>query len=581
MNWNLKDIYKTENDFYKEKDKLQEKLTKITEFKGKLNESSKNIYNCYKLYEEILEIYEKLYSYGMLNFHLDMADTNRIKLYKIAQSIGTEVDKATSFIVPEITRIDNEKLLAFINEDSNLDRYKRELEDIIKSKEHILTEREEELLASYQEIFSSMKNTFDILTNTELKFGNIIDSEGTEIELTNSNYSVFIKDKNENLRKQAFELMHKKYSEFLNTIGELYITRVKLATITSKLRKYKSSLDMAVDKDDATIKVYDALIEAVNKNINVNHKFMKIKKDLLKKEELHLYDIHVNSLETKNEDIPFEKASKQVIDALSIMGEEYTFKLKEAFENNWLDVYEKKNKRSGGYNMGVYGVHPFILLNYKNKKEDVSTIAHELGHSMHSYYSNANQNILDANYTIMVAEIASTTNEILLAMHQIKNEKDENKKKEYAYQLIDTFRATFFVQAMFAEFEKTVHSKIEQGEMLTSKDLNEIYYNLNKKYYGENVVVDEQIKSGWAIIPHFYRPFYVYKYATGISAAIIIAKNIFEHKEGYVEKYIEMLKQGCTKKSVELLKMVDVDLEDYKTYENAIKWMEEITKLLW
>lgn len=580
MNWNLKDIYKTEDDFYKEKDKLQEKLTKITEFKGKLKESAENIYNCYKLYEEILEIYEKLYSYGMLNFHLDMANASKIKLYKTAQSIGTEVEKVTSFIVPEITRIDNEKLLEFINADSNLERYRRELEDIIKDKEHVLTEKEEELMASYQEIFSSMKNTFDILTNTELKFGNIIDREGKEIELTNSNYSVFIKDKNEDLRKQAFELMHKKYSEFLNTIGELYITRVKLATTTSKLRKYKSSLDMAVDKDDATIKVYDALVEAVNKNINVNHKFMKIKKVLLKKEELHLYDIHVNSLETKNEDIPFEEASKQVIDALSIMGEEYTFKLKEAFENNWLDVYEKKNKRSGGYNMGVYGVHPFILLNYKNKKEDVSTIAHELGHSMHSYYSNANQNILDANYTIMVAEIASTTNEILLAMHQIKNEKDENKKKEYAYQLMDTFRATFFVQAMFAEFEKTVHSKIEQGEMLTSKDLNEIYYNLNKKYYGENVVVDEQIKSGWAIIPHFYRPFYVYKYATGISAAIIIAKNIFEHKEGYVEKYIEMLKQGCTKKSVKLLKMVDVDLEDYKTYENAIKWMEEITKLL-
>ena len=224
--------------------------------------------------------------------------------------------------------------------------------------------------------------------------------------------------------------------------------------------------------------------------------------------------------------------------------------------------------------MGVYGVHPFVLTNFVNKKRDVSTIAHELGHAMHSYYSNTNQNVIDANYTIMVAEIASTTNEILLAMYQINNEKDENKKKELLYELMEMFRATFFRQAMFAEFEKIVHSKIEAGEMLTSEDLNKIYYHLNKEYFGEDVVIDEQIKYEWARIPHFYTPFYVYKYATGVSSAIVIAKNILEKKPGYVERYIDMLKQGCTKKSVELLKMVDVDLEDVATYENAIKWME-------
>ena len=224
--------------------------------------------------------------------------------------------------------------------------------------------------------------------------------------------------------------------------------------------------------------------------------------------------------------------------------------------------------------MGVYGIHPFVLINFVNKKRDVSTIAHELGHAMHSYYSNTNQNVIDANYTIMVAEIASTTNEILLAMYQINNEKDENKKKELLYELMEMFRATFFRQAMFAEFEKIVHFKIETEEMLTAEDLNKIYYDLNKEYFGGDVVIDEQIKYEWARIPHFYTPFYVYKYATGRSAAIVIAKNILEKKPGYVEKYIEMLKQGCTKKSVELLKMVDVDLEDVATYENAIKWME-------
>ncbi len=580
MNWNLEDIFKTKEEFNDAKKQILNKLKEIGKYKGRLGESADNLYNCYRLYEETLEIYERFYSYGMLSYHLDMANSNNIKLYKTVENVGTEFEKATAFITPEITRIENEKLLSFMNNDTRLERYRRELEEILKEKEHILSEKEEELLANYSEVFSSMEDTFDILTNTEFKFGKLKNSNGEEVELTDSNYTYYLKDKNEEVRKQAFNLMYKKYSEFLNTIGELYITKVKSSTISSRLRKYNSSLEKAVDHDDATIKVYDALIEAVHKNLNVNHEFMKIKKDLLGKDEMHLYDIYVNPIEVEDDNISYEEASKQVLDALSVIGEEYISKLKEAFDNNWIDVYEKENKRSGAYSMGVYGVHPFVLTNFVNKKRDVSTIAHELGHAMHSYYSNTNQNVIDANYTIMVAEIASTTNEILLAMYQINNEKDENKKKELIYELMEMFRATFYRQAMFAEFEKIVHSKIEAGEMLTSEDLNKIYYDLNKEYFGEDVVIDEQIKYEWARIPHFYTPFYVYKYATGVSAAIVIAKNILEHKEGYVERYIDMLKQGCTKKSVELLKMVDVDLEDVATYENAIKWMANLAELL-
>ena len=580
MNWNLKDIYNTEDDFYNDKKKIENKLKEIERYKGKLGKGAEYLFNCYKLYEETLEIYEKCYSYGMLNYHLNMADDKRIKLYKISESIGTEFEKKTAFIVPEITRIENETLLSFLDNDSRLERYRREIEEIIKDKKHILTEKEEELLANYSEVFSSMEDTFDILTNTEFKFGTIVDSNGKDVELTDSNYTYYLKDKNELVRRQAFNLMYKKYSEFVKTIGELYITKVKSDTITSRLRKYSSSLEKAVDNDDATINVYNALIEAVHKNLDVNHKFKEIKRDLLIKDEMHLYDIYVNPIEVEDDDISYEESTKQVLEALSVIGDEYVSKLKEAFNNNWIDVYEKENKRNGAYSMGVYGVHPFVLTNFMNKKRDVSTIAHELGHAMHSYYSNSNQNVIDANYTIMVAEIASTTNEILLAMYQINNEKDENKKKEIVYELMEMFRATFFRQSMFAEFERIVHSKVEAGEMLTSDDLNTIYYDLNKEYFGKDVVVDEEIKYEWARIPHFYTPFYVYKYATGVSAAIIIAKNILEHKEGYVEKYIEMLKQGCTKKSVELLKMVDVDLEDINTYEDAIKWMENLAEIL-
>lgn len=579
-NWNLKDIYENEEDFKLDGTKIEENLKKLREYKGKLGESASNLYECYNLYEKTLEIYEKVYGYGMLNYHLDMSDPHKTKLYKKVENIGTEFEKATAFITPEIMKIDNEVLLSFLDKETRLQRYKRELGEIMKNKEHILSDKEEELLANYSEVFSSMENTFDILTNTEFKFGNLVNSNGEEVELTDANYTYYLKDKNEEVRKQAFNLMYKKYSEFLNTIGELYIDRVKEDTITARLRKYPSSLAKAVDNDDATIKVYNALIKAVHKTLPINHEFMELKKKLLGKEEMHLYDIYVNPIEVEDDNISFEEAEKQVLEALSVMGEEYTNKLKEAFQNRWIDVYEKKNKMGGAYSMGVYGVHPYVLTNFVNKKRDVSTIAHELGHSMHSYYSNTNQNVIDANYTIMVAEIASTTNEILLAMHQINIEKDENKKKEIIYELLEMFRATFFRQAMFAEFEKIVHERIEKGEMLVADDLNKIYYDLNKEYFGKSVVIDEQIKYEWARIPHFYTPFYVYKYATGVSAAIIIAKNILDGKTGYVEKYINMLKQGCTKKSVELLKMVDVDLEDPATYENAVLWIKTIENKL-
>ena len=579
-NWNLKDIYKNEEDFNLDGTKIEENLKKLREYKGKLGKSASNLYECYNLYEKTLEIYEKVYGYGMLNYHLDMSDPHKTKLYKKVENIGTEFEKATAFITPEIMKIDNEVILSFLDKETRLQRYKRELGEIMKNKEHILSDKEEELLANYSEVFSSMENTFDILTNTEFRFGNLVNSNGEEVELTDANYTYYLKDKNEEVRKQAFNLMYKKYSEFLNTIGELYIDRVKEDTITARLRKYPSSLAKAVDNDDATIKVYNALIEAVHKTLPINHEFMELKKKLLGKEEMHLYDIYVNPIEVEDDNISFEKAEKQVLEALSVMGEEYTNKLKEAFQNRWIDVYEKKNKMGGAYSMGVYGVHPYVLTNFVNKKRDVSTIAHELGHSMHSYYSNTNQNVIDANYTIMVAEIASTTNEILLAMHQINTEKDENKKKEIIYELLEMFRATFFRQAMFAEFEKIVHERIEKGEMLVADDLNKIYYDLNKEYFGKSVVIDEQIKYEWARIPHFYTPFYVYKYATGVSAAIIIAKNILDKKPKYVEKYINMLKQGCTKKSVELLKMVDVDLEDPATYENAVLWIKTIENKL-
>lgn len=574
-NWNLQDIFKNQEEFNKEKNEIKEILEKIKKYQGNLCDISDNLYNCYRLYEKALEKYEKVYSYGMLKYHLDMSNQEGIKLFKEVEILGTDFSVATSFITPEITYADETKIQEYLKSDERLLPYSRDIKDILEKKKHVLSKEEENILANLSETISAPENTFDMLTNVEFKFGKLTNENGEEVELTDSNYTLYLKSQNQEVRKQAFDLMYKKYSEFVNTITEMYIANVKAKTTIAKLRKYNSSLEQAVDHDDASIKVYNSLIEAIDENISSNYKFLELKKKMLNLSEMHMYDLYFNPCEQGKDEISFEEAKAEVLNALEILGKEYIDKLNEAFDNNWIDVFAKDNKRSGAYSMGVYGIHPFVLTNFVNSKRDVSTIAHELGHSMHSYYSNTNQNVIDSNYTIMVAEVASTVNEILLSDYQIKNEKDNKKKAELLYELLEMIRATFFRQAMFAEFEKLVHERIESGEMLSSEDLNTTYYDLNKKYFGEAVSIDEEIKYEWARIPHFYSDFYVYKYATGVSAAIAIATKILNKEPGFVEKYIDMLKQGCSQKSIDLLKMVDVDLENKNTYKYTIKFYEE------
>ena len=583
-NWNLKEIFENREEFDKTKKELEDDLNKINNYQGKLCDSSDNLYNCYKLYEKALEKYERLYGYGMLYYNLDMSNQEGIKLYKEVESIGTNFSTKVSFMTPEITYSKNGVVEKYLANDKRLERYKRDIEDILKEKEHILSKKEETLLANYSEIFSAPENTFDILTNAEFKFGNLTNENGEEVELTESNYTIFLKSQKEDVRKQAFNLMYEQYSKFVNTITELYLANVKASSVTAKLKNYKSSLERAVLNDDASLKVYDSLIESIHEGIHVNHEFIDLKKKILKKEDFHMYDLYVNPFEIEKDEITYEDARKEVENALAIMGKEYLNKLREAFDNNWIDVFAKPNKKGGAYSMGIYSVHPYVLLNFVNSKRDISTIAHELGHSMHSYYSSSNQTIIDADYTIMTAEVASTVNEILLSSYQVEHEKDKTKKAELIYELLEMIRATLFRQSMFAEFEKIVHEKIENNETLSSSDLNDIYYRLNKEYFGNNMIVDENIKYEWARIPHFYSDFYVYKYATGISAAISIATKILKRGESFVKRYIEMLKQGCSKKSIDLLKMVDVDLEGKEVYKDAIDFyyekMEELKNLI-
>ena len=386
------------------------------------------------------------------------------------------------------------------------------------------------------------------------------------------------------MRKATHHSLVSEYQKYINTLTELYLNNVKQDTKIANLRNYKSSLEKAVDNDEASVKVYDTLLKTVNENLNINHRYTSLKKKLLNVDELHMYDMNYNPFSSKSSLTDIETAEKEVLEALKPMGKEYVSKIEEAFNSNWMDVYPSPNKMGSAYNMNSYGVHPYVLMNYTGTNFDVSSIAHEFGHAMHSYYSSKNQNALNYSYSKLLAEMASTINEILFAEYKIKSTEDKETKKELLYNRINTVRATLMAQTMLAEFEKEIHSKVEKGENLNSEIIGNYYLELNKKYYGDSLTIDEYNKNNWIRITHFFRNFYVYTYATGISCSIDIASRILNKEDGLVEKYIDMLKLGGSKKPLEILKTVGIDLEDKKIYENALKFYEndinELEKLI-
>lgn len=571
--WDLTHIYNSKEDVYKSIEEAYNLLEQIKVYKGKLKDNSDNIYNVFSVYEKILCLIEKIYGYAMLEFHRDMSNLDAMKLYKKSENLLTESSEIVSFISPELSEMSEESLNRLLQEE-RFNPYRVEIKDIIKQKKHILSKEIEEVLAKYASTFNTSENVFDILTNTEFEFPKAEDSKGNLLEMSEGLFGKYLKGNDEVLRKNAYNSIYSLYKKHVNSISELYLSRVKTRCITSKLRNYSSSLEAATEADDSNINVYNALVKEVNNNLYINHDYMKLKAKLLGKEKIHSYDMSVNTLDVEDTNIEYEDAKKIVLDALKPMGEDYVEKLKFAFDNRWLDVYERKNKMTGGYNMGVYGVHPYILLNYVKSLRDVSTIAHELGHAMHSMYSSENQNVFNSGYTIMVAEVASTVNEILLANYLIDKETDPKKKAALITEQLDLIRATLIEQTKLAEFEENVHKRVEEGETLTADNLNEIFFELVKKYAGEALEPEEESKYVWARIPHFYRCFYVYKYATGIASAIVIANKILSGESGYVEKYKNMLSLGRTKDSIELLRMVDVDLENEETYRQAFKYYE-------
>lgn len=481
----------------------------------------------------------------------------------------------TSFINSEMYNTPYSKVLEYIEENKRLEQYKFNLEDFYRYEKHKLSEEQDKTLSILSNSLNVSGEIFEALTDSDIKFGNIVDEDGNEVELTESNYAIYLRSNNREVRKNAWERLHTKYGEYKNTLASTFKSNVDYLTSMAKLKRFNSSLEASLYDDNVTPEIYNNLINVINDNMNVIYKYFSLKKEILNLDELHLYDNYAQLIKDLDKKYSFSEAKEIVINALSVLGEDYITNLNKAFDEKWIDVYNNEGKRGGAYSSGFYDINPFVLLNYEGELNDVSTLAHELGHSMHTYYSCHNNEYNNSSYQIFVAEVASTVNELLLNKYLIKNSKDDKEKLYILNNMMELFKATIYRQVMFAEFERDMHEIKEKGEVLTSELLSNKYYELNLKYFGNGVVVDDLIKYEWMRIPHFYYNFYVYKYAIGLSSACHIVEDILSGKEDAVDSYLKFLKSGGSDYPVNELKIANVDITNSEVITSAIKMFDE------
>lgn len=582
--WNLSDIYATEEDLQKDWNLVETDIEKLKTFEGKLN-TEKAVLDYLMLRDEIGKRLDKIYLIRYLKKDEDILDAKSNKQFDEVKALCQRCAEAQTFFEVELLENSQDFLDKMIINELRLKPYRLELEQIIKSKTHFLSKEAEDILSALSRTFDSFSSTYDTLTDGDLKFDDVYDSKGIQHKATQIELLNYMEDSDRTLRKSAYKSLYKEYKRYAHTITKLYLAEVLKDAIESKARKYSSFFEQVMENTDSSVEVYNSLIKAVNDNLKINHRYYKLKKKLLGLEKMYQYDKLAPIVpEASQKKYSYEEAKEIILKALEPLGKEYTTVLKKGFESNWAQVYPKENKASGAYEYAMYGTHPYVLLNFTGTLDEVSTIAHEFGHAMHSYYLNQTQPYATAYFSIMVAEVASTTNEILLSESLIKNEKDLLKKVNYIQSDIENFSSTVVRQVMFAEFEKWVHEEIRMGKELTCEELCDFYANLVKKYFGEAVEETDGIQYEWARISHFYNPFYVYKYATGMSAAICIAENISEKGEDYAKQYIEMLKMGESVKPLEQLRSVGVDLETDEPIKKAFKYykrkIDELEQLM-
>ena len=578
--WALEDLFLTDADWEAAVKQLEEQLAQLKGYAGKVSASADALYAYLTLADETENLFEKVLVYSNEKMHEDMGNSTYQGYAAQAQAAATRLSAAEAFFEPELLAMEESRLQGFFKEDPKLEKYRLLIDRIWRRKEHTLSAAEEEILAKTYEMATAPDDIFSMFNDADAKFGTIRDENGKEVELTHGRFGGFMESSDRRVRKEAFEALYQTYDQFKNTLAATYSANVKKAKFYADVRKYPSALAAALAPGHIPTEVYDNLIETVHRFLPAMYRYVALRKRALGVEELHMYDVYVPLVADQTKKIPFAEAKEIVKRGLAPMGEEYVSHLEEGFDHRWIDVYENRGKRSGAYSWGAYGTHPYVLLNYQGKLDDVFTLAHEMGHALHSWYSNANQPYVYSGYLIFVAEVASTCNESLLMQYLLKESKDKKEKAYLLNHFIDQFKGTLFRQTMFAEFEKITHEMYAKGESLTAERLCAVYMDLNRKYFGEEMVSDPQIALEWARIPHFYTEFYVYQYATGFSCAIALSKRILEMGEAGVADYMKFLKGGCSKDPIELLKMAGVDISTPKPVEDALQLFEELVSEL-
>ncbi len=573
--WNLKAMYQNEEAINKDIEQLKQYHKDLLSFKGKIMESSETLKKFYQVYINYDKVLSNLYTYSHMLCDEDTTDSNhqafKMKIDKLVEDLGAEL----SFISPEMMAISYDEVLKMIEQDTSLKEYQFDLEKSFRYQDHVLSTREEELIAKASNAMGTGDEVFYNLDNSDIHLRPIHDEQGNLVELNNSNYNKYMNSKNREVRKEAFDSMYEYWKNLKNTVAATYKGQIKEDFFSSEMRKFDSPLKESLYSDNIDISVYECLIQTVHKNLDKMYQYVDLRKQILGVDELHMYDVYVDLCEEEAKPIPFEEGKQIVFDALKPLGETYLKDLNKAFEERWIDIYPNTGKKSGAYSWGTYDSYPYLLLNYNDTVDSVSTMAHELGHSMHSYYSNQNQEYLYHNYPIFLAEIASTVNEILLNDYLYKNAQSKSEKMLYLNEFLDKIKGTLYRQTMFAEFEMKIHDKYQAGIPLTEEEFSNTYYELNKLYFGPNMISDEEIRYEWERIPHFYTSFYVYKYATGISAAIAFASDILNHVDGAVDRYLTFLKSGGSNYPLEILKNCGVDMTSEEPIQKALDMFEQ------
>ncbi|GAC90103.1 oligoendopeptidase F [Anoxybacillus flavithermus NBRC 109594] len=573
--WRLEDIFATDEQWEKEFEEIMSLLPKFSEYKGRLGESAQTLYEALQYRDHVFMRLGKLYAYAHMRHDEDTANSLYQGLETRAEGLYAEAGQATAFIVPEILAMDEDVLRTFLQQYEPLRLYAHELDEMNRQRPHVLSEKEEALLAQAAEVMNASSNTFGALNNADLRFPTITDENGEEVEVTHGRYIRFLESEDRRVRHDAFKAVYDTYRKYENTFASTLSGAVKRNNFFARVRNYRSAREAALSKNQIPETVYDNLIETIHRYLPLLHRYVQLRKRVLGLDELHMYDLYTPLVKQVDMKVTYEEAKDILLKGLTPLGDEYISIVKEGFDNRWVDVQETRGKRSGAYSSGSYGTNPYILMNWQDNVNNLFTLAHEFGHSVHSYYTRKYQPYPYGNYSIFVAEVASTCNEALLNDYLLKTIDDEKKKLYLLNHYLETFRGTVFRQTMFAEFEHMIHQMAQNGEALTAKVLTEKYYELNKTYFGDGVVIDEEIGLEWARIPHFYYNYYVYQYATGFSAATALSKQILEEGAPAVERYIEFLKAGSSDYPIEVLKKAGVDMTSPEPVEQACQVFEQ------